>query len=67
MIDHVNKTLLNQVKIVNQKICDIVLDPDLFNFLLKLLKLIDINNHIINLIEKTLKIYVETNFTKEYI
>ena len=48
---HVNKALLKQVKIIDQKICGVVLDPDLPSFLIELSKLTDINDHTINLIK----------------
>ena len=51
MFGHVNKALLKQVKVVDQKICDVVLDPDLSSFLIELLKFTGINNYTINLIE----------------
>ena len=67
MFGHVNKALLKQVKVVDQKICGAVLDPDLPSSPMELPKLTGINDHTINLIEKTLKTYVETNLTKGFI
>ena len=67
MIDNVNKALLKQVKVVDHKICSAILDPDLSNSPIELPKLIGINDLTINLIEKTLKTYGETNLTKGFI
>ena len=67
MIGHVNKALLKQVKVVDQKICGAVLDPDLSSFPMELPKLTGINDHTINLIEKILKTYIEINLANGFI
>ena len=55
------------MKVVDQKICNVVLDLDLPSSSIELPKLTGINNHTINLIEETLKTYVETNLANRFI
>ena len=52
MFGYVNKVLFKQVKVIDQKICSELLDQNLPSFLIELLKLTNINDHIINLIER---------------